>query len=264
MRDNATICADHVGIVRDHAAKSRRSATSEHDRRTSDSHGGRRRRGLGLVGGIGHRSATGARGPTTRGSCHGPDAGSTADPLNHTTDVIVRAQCAELDPLASLRSTQEIRSFRNSEFPPYSNTKNILLRMDPPVLSSPVLSCGHARFGQMSESMRTKSGQNADTNRTGALRTRFGLKLGVSRRRRPRAGHLSRASACGHRWTSVRTDADRMRTKSGQMSASKRTKSGQDADEKRTRPQPISMDGRSSARMHAAMTAPVVSLSPRR
>ncbi len=102
--------------------------------------------------------------------------------------------------------------------------------MDPPVLSSPVLFCGHARFGQMSESMRTKSGQNADTNRTGALRTRFGLKLGVSRRRRRRAGHLSRASACGHRWTSVRINADRMRTESGQMSASMRTKSGQDAD----------------------------------
>jgi hypothetical protein len=153
----------------------------------------------------------------------------------------------------------EIRNFHH-----IVNTKNILHRMDPPVLSSPVLSCGHAPFGQMSESKRTECGQNADTNRTGALRTRFGLKLGISRRRRPRAGHLSRASACGHAWTSVRTDADRMRTKSGQMSASKRTKCGQKADEKRTRRQPISMDGRPSARMHAAMTAPVVSLSPRR
>jgi hypothetical protein len=108
--------------------------------------------------------------------------------------------------------------------------------MDPPVLSSPVLFCGHARFGQMSESMRTKSGQNADTNPAGALRTRLGRKRLASGHHRPRAGHLSRASACGHAWTSVRIKADRMRTKSGQMSASKRTKCGHDADEKRTRP----------------------------
>jgi len=179
-----------------------------------------------------------------------------------------RRQCAELDPLASLRSSRkfgvsEIRNFRH-----YSNTRNIPASDGPscPVLSCPVLWSRSFRTDVRinADEKRTRCGRKADTNPTGALRTRFGLKLGVSRRRRRRAGHLSRASACGHRWTSVRIKADRMRTESGQMSASMRTECGQDADEKRTRPQPISMDGRSSARMHAAMTAPVVSLSPRR
>jgi len=151
-------------------------------------------------------------------------------------------QCAELTtPMCGARPpgiaalTEEIRSFRNSEFPPYSNTKNILLRMDPPVLSCPVLSCGHARFGQMSESMRTKSGQKADANRTGALRTRLGGKRLDSGHHRHRAGHLSRASACGHRWTSVRIKADRMRTECGRKADRCPHRSGQNADRMRTK-----------------------------
>jgi hypothetical protein len=193
---------------------------------------------------------------------------STAEPHNHTGAVIVHAECAELDALASRRSSRkfgvsEIRNFRH-----YSNTKNILASDGPscPVLSCPVLWSRsfwtNVRIN--ADEKRTRCGRKADTNPTGALRTRFGLKLGVSRRRRRRAGRLSRASARGHARTSVRTDADRMRTKSGQMSASKRTKCGQKADRMRTRRQPISTDRSPSARMHAAMTAPVVSLSPRR
>ena len=79
-------------------------------------------------------------------------------------------QCAELvtwrlgAPSASAAGNSEflnIPSFRRS-----SNTMNIPLRMDPPVLSCPVLFCGHAPFGQMSESMRTESGHDADRMRT--------------------------------------------------------------------------------------------------
>ncbi len=123
----------------------------------------------------------------------------------------------------------EIRNFRH-----YSNTRNIPASDDPscPVLSCPVLWSRSFRTDVRinADEKRTRCGRKADTNPSRTLRTRFGLKLGVSRHRRRRAGHLSHASACGHRWTSVRIKADRMRTKSGQMSASKRTKCGQDAD----------------------------------
>lgn len=206
-----------------------------------------------MVGGIGHRCATGARGPTTRWIISRPAGNASNNLHNHIGRVIVHAECAELDaqcaelwPLmfgalaSNVRSSTpwhrcaQRRKFGVSEIRNFHHI--VILRIfcfGWTLLSCPLLSCSVVTL--VSDRCPNQCGRKADRKRTrtALARSERGLVGNASprgtidpvpgtsraRRRADIVGHLSESkrTECGRKADRCPLrcgrKADRMRTR---------------------------------------------------
>jgi hypothetical protein len=202
-----------------------------------------------------HRASQRHRGARTddSGIISRPAGNASHNLHNHTTDVIVRAQCAELTtPMCGARPTMcgarrpgiAALNAGNSEFPKFGISATIvILRIfcfGWTLLSCPLLSCSVVTLvsdrcpnqcGRKADRMRTKSGHEPHWRAQNAVRTEtrsFAAPSTPCRAPLARVGVRTRLDICPNqsgqnadeKRTDVRFDADKMRTESGHGLAS--------------------------------------------